>query len=492
MRQERRLIEHAIASTTAGMAVIAKDYAWWDDAVAHAVLALDSDWIDDNPGIYISRTFNYQYSFIIDGANQTLYGAVDGERVAAGAFELLSDGLRQLVAQARQGSGAEPVPATGLLSDAERCGGGRRQRHRAGARLRIDRAARPAQRAGAREAARCELPADHRGRLRHRGPAAAARGRYRGARVLRADGRRRRASRLPQLAAGPPGAGAARGGHAVAGRRPARVRGVCRRGDAFRPARRRDDPVQRDPLSRHRRGELGLDLGDRSRAPDRIRLRALRGGDRGRPRGRARPQPARTAAPGRGARAVGAASGGSGAAAVVPGPPLPTRRPASRTADAASGRQADLRSARQLPGLSRHRDRHHRHARGPGRGLACDPARSADRPAQPAAAARAHRAGPGGTPAPWDAGHGAVSRSRPLQGGQRRLRPRGRRPAARRLRRAARRPSPRDRPRGAARRRRVRDPAGRRGRHRRGAAAGRAAARTRSPARSCSTATRWS
>ena len=115
LRQERRLVGHAIASAIAELGVIAKDYSWWDEAVQRIVMDLDPDWIDVNPGIYVHDTFGYHYTFIVDGANRTSYGAIDGERAAADAFATLSPGLGALVLQAREAAVDEPVPATGLL-----------------------------------------------------------------------------------------------------------------------------------------------------------------------------------------------------------------------------------------------------------------------------------------------------------------------------------------------------------------------------------------
>ena len=146
---------------------------------------------------------------------------------------------------------------------------------------------------------------------------------------------------------------------------------------------------------------------------------------------------------------------------------------------------------RQLPGLSRHRHRHHRRARGPVRRPGAlarhDPVTGLpnrlllrERLAQALAECRrTHRDGGGPVPRP-----------RPLQGDQRQLRPRRRRSADQGLRRTAAGLPARDRHRGAPRRRRVRDRAGRGRARGRGAASGRAAARGARSARSSSTATR--
>ena len=84
LSHQRQLVEHALRSTLSNLSVTAKDYSWWDDAVRYLVLDLDSDWADNNPGIYIHDTFGYDYSFVLDGADRTLYAAIDGARALGG------------------------------------------------------------------------------------------------------------------------------------------------------------------------------------------------------------------------------------------------------------------------------------------------------------------------------------------------------------------------------------------------------------------------
>jgi len=83
LSHQRQLVEHALRSTLGNLSITAKDYSWWDDAVRYLVWDLDPDWADSNPGIYIHETFGYDYSFVVDGGDRTLYAAIDGARASA-------------------------------------------------------------------------------------------------------------------------------------------------------------------------------------------------------------------------------------------------------------------------------------------------------------------------------------------------------------------------------------------------------------------------
>jgi diguanylate cyclase (GGDEF)-like protein/PAS domain S-box-containing protein len=115
---EGQLIGHAIGGVRRQVSITVKDYSYWDEAVQHLALTLDPDWADNNVGRYIHDTFGYEYSFVIDRGDRTVYGQIDGARVDADAFAELSHGLGRLIEQARAGVGGPdepPHPAAGLL-----------------------------------------------------------------------------------------------------------------------------------------------------------------------------------------------------------------------------------------------------------------------------------------------------------------------------------------------------------------------------------------
>jgi diguanylate cyclase (GGDEF)-like protein/PAS domain S-box-containing protein len=111
------LVQRIVDDAVRQMAREAKDYGWWNEAVRALVLGRDLDWADDNVGRYIYDSFDFDATFVIDGTGRTIYATVDGERSDAGAFELLSHGLEQLIQEtSRRSAPFEPMPAGGLLS----------------------------------------------------------------------------------------------------------------------------------------------------------------------------------------------------------------------------------------------------------------------------------------------------------------------------------------------------------------------------------------
>ena len=179
LSHQRQLVEHAVRSRLSDLSITAKDYSWWDDAVRYLVREFDPDWADGNPGIYVLEMFGYDYSFVIDGADRTLYAAIDGERASADAFATLSPDLREPGRGGTPGAAGRAAGGGGPAAWHGRRGAGRRQRGAAAGGLRARAAARPAQRPGARPAARRALPARGGGRLSDSRPAVAARARRR-------------------------------------------------------------------------------------------------------------------------------------------------------------------------------------------------------------------------------------------------------------------------------------------------------------------------
>jgi diguanylate cyclase (GGDEF)-like protein/PAS domain S-box-containing protein len=117
-QHERQLIEHAIALVRRQLTITVKDYTHWDDAVRYLALELDPDWADGNVGAYIYDNFGFEYSFLVDDGDRTVYGQIDGTRVTADAFVELSQGLGRLIERARAvplRADEAPRPASGLL-----------------------------------------------------------------------------------------------------------------------------------------------------------------------------------------------------------------------------------------------------------------------------------------------------------------------------------------------------------------------------------------
>jgi diguanylate cyclase (GGDEF)-like protein/PAS domain S-box-containing protein len=94
---------------------IAKDYAWWNDAIRYLQLELDVEWADRNLSGYLYSTFGFELSLVLDSSGRTVYAAIDGEQVKLGATSLIEHGFFELIQRALAGSNEDPVPASGLI-----------------------------------------------------------------------------------------------------------------------------------------------------------------------------------------------------------------------------------------------------------------------------------------------------------------------------------------------------------------------------------------
>jgi methyl-accepting chemotaxis protein len=93
---------------------IAKDFAWWNEAVENLVMSINLEWADQGIGFYAFENYGYETSFVIDGENRTIYSSTNAERMSSEAFSVLQFGLQILVDEARTLSEGKPEPSGGL------------------------------------------------------------------------------------------------------------------------------------------------------------------------------------------------------------------------------------------------------------------------------------------------------------------------------------------------------------------------------------------
>lgn len=94
---------------------IARDYAYWDDAVRHLVIDPDERWAAINIGEDLTRNFGIASVLVIDGENKVLSQRQSGQAVPPQSIRRWSSGAEVLLAAARDAAGPPPAPATGLL-----------------------------------------------------------------------------------------------------------------------------------------------------------------------------------------------------------------------------------------------------------------------------------------------------------------------------------------------------------------------------------------
>ena len=103
-----------LKSRSRTIARVARDYAWWNDAVRYMQMEIDLDWADRILGRYVYSTFEF-VELVVDPSGRTVYAAVDGKRVNAKAKSPIRHGLPELIHRALVGWNKGPEPASGLI-----------------------------------------------------------------------------------------------------------------------------------------------------------------------------------------------------------------------------------------------------------------------------------------------------------------------------------------------------------------------------------------
>lgn len=112
----RDVFETVLQSEQKRLVQVARDYAWWDDAIEKVLLSLDEDWADGNLGGYLQGAFGIDYSVVLQGERIALYGARDGARMDVPSAAALGQGSLALLRAARTAPRSPmPVGASGIV-----------------------------------------------------------------------------------------------------------------------------------------------------------------------------------------------------------------------------------------------------------------------------------------------------------------------------------------------------------------------------------------
>ena len=110
------LTKSVLRSSERDLGRLAKDYAWWDEAVENLLVNFDLKWAGDNVGRYLADNQAVAVTAVLTGTDRSIYAAVGGKDVADIDVVRFDRGLAELLAKARASAGkTAPVPATGIL-----------------------------------------------------------------------------------------------------------------------------------------------------------------------------------------------------------------------------------------------------------------------------------------------------------------------------------------------------------------------------------------
>ena len=117
--ESKRIVDHALEEAKSALAVLAKDYTWWNEPITHLYVEFDPGYADRDFGVFLTGQHNAAAVFLLDADGREIYGRI-GETVTdtsagnGGGFTSDAD-LKALFEQAMASKPEEPVPATGLV-----------------------------------------------------------------------------------------------------------------------------------------------------------------------------------------------------------------------------------------------------------------------------------------------------------------------------------------------------------------------------------------
>lgn len=102
-RSSNRLAQTAIEDVTRDMALLAKDYAYWDVTIRNVLVNLDPTWAEHDLGTYISETFGVTGTIVIDEDDSVVFSWTHPDRpaFAADAARQVVDDLAVVIGQTR-------------------------------------------------------------------------------------------------------------------------------------------------------------------------------------------------------------------------------------------------------------------------------------------------------------------------------------------------------------------------------------------------------
>jgi PAS domain S-box-containing protein len=112
--ESRRTVDHALTEAKAALAVLAKDYTWWNEPITKLYVEFDPDYADHDFGVFLTGQHNAAAVFLLDADGNEIYGRV-GDTIIADGDITADPELKTLFEQAMASKPEEPVPSTGLI-----------------------------------------------------------------------------------------------------------------------------------------------------------------------------------------------------------------------------------------------------------------------------------------------------------------------------------------------------------------------------------------
>jgi len=112
--ESRRLVDQALTEAKSALAVLAKDYTWWNEPITNLYIEFDPDYADHDFGGFLTGQHNAAAVLLLDADGRQIYGRI-GDTVVDDSSFTTDPELKALFEQAMASKPGEPVPSTGLI-----------------------------------------------------------------------------------------------------------------------------------------------------------------------------------------------------------------------------------------------------------------------------------------------------------------------------------------------------------------------------------------
>ena len=113
--ESRRMVDHALTEAKTALAVLAKDYTWWNEPITNLYVEFDPDYADRDFGVFLTGQHNAAAVFLLDADGRQIYGRIGDTIVDRRQRSTADPELKALFEQAMASKPEEPVPSTGLI-----------------------------------------------------------------------------------------------------------------------------------------------------------------------------------------------------------------------------------------------------------------------------------------------------------------------------------------------------------------------------------------
>src|SRR5690349_12479243 len=110
--EAKRTVDNALTEAKTALAVLAKDYTWWNEPITNLYVKFDPAYADRDFGVFLTGQHNATAVFLLDADGRQIYGRI-GDAIVEDGDVSADPELKALFERTIASQRSEPVPSTG-------------------------------------------------------------------------------------------------------------------------------------------------------------------------------------------------------------------------------------------------------------------------------------------------------------------------------------------------------------------------------------------